>query len=304
VLSPHVLQYLGMRLGDASYLEQAAENYRMYLDGSFPVDAGRSEISQWLRLLFRCPMLDGSKRAKGRKDTYFPSLGLWVVRARDNAGHLWELAAKGGHNAESHNHNDLGNFLLNVDGRPLIFEIGAPSYERDYFGPGRYAFLAARTLGHSLPIINGSEQAQGREFFAQVADATIDRQNVHYEVDLTKAYPSAARCKRFSRRLTLDKLNGIFRWDDEFEFDGAGHFESALVADDCAQMRIKDKCTAYLRHGERELEIQCKNGGSWSHLEEHHYLDGSGQQKKIHRMMLCPIKANLETRVSCEIRLV
>ena len=30
------------------------------------------------------------------------------------------LAAKAGHNAESHNHNDIGNFVVYVDGKPVL----------------------------------------------------------------------------------------------------------------------------------------------------------------------------------------
>jgi hypothetical protein len=35
--------------------------------------------------------------------------------------------------------------LLNIDGKPVVVEIGAPEYVRDLFGKKRYEFLAART---------------------------------------------------------------------------------------------------------------------------------------------------------------
>lgn len=65
-------------------------------------------------------------------DAFFPNLGLWVVRGRDETGSLWELAAKGGHNDEHHNHNDVGSFILNIDGVPMLTEIGAREYVKDF----------------------------------------------------------------------------------------------------------------------------------------------------------------------------
>lgn len=56
-----------------------------------------------------------------------------------------------GHNADHHNHNDCGSFLLNLDGAPALLEIGAPEYVHDFFNDKRYTFLAARPLGHSVP---------------------------------------------------------------------------------------------------------------------------------------------------------
>ena len=48
------------------------------------------------------------------------------------------LAAKGGHNGESHNHNDVGSFIVAVDGVPAVADAGRPTYTAQTFGPDRY----------------------------------------------------------------------------------------------------------------------------------------------------------------------
>ena len=55
------------------------------------------------------------------------------------------LAAKGGHNAESHNHNDVGNFIVYSDGRPLLIDVGVGTYTSKTFSA-----RALRNLDHAV----------------------------------------------------------------------------------------------------------------------------------------------------------
>jgi hypothetical protein len=55
-----------------------------------------------------------------------------VAGGRDKAGSLegFFFAAKGGHNNESHNHNDLGTCVLYYDGKPCLIDIGREDRHR------------------------------------------------------------------------------------------------------------------------------------------------------------------------------
>lgn len=88
----------------------------------------------------------------------------WMI-AKDRKGN--GFAAKGGHNDENHNHNDVGHFLCVYKGEMLLSDLGAGEYTKDYFGAGRYDILCNRSLGHSVPLINGCEQCAGREYRAE-----------------------------------------------------------------------------------------------------------------------------------------
>src|SRR5690606_32488668 len=48
------------------------------------------------------------------------------------------FAAKGGHNNESHNHNDVGNFILYYKNRPLLIDVGVEFYTAKTFSDERY----------------------------------------------------------------------------------------------------------------------------------------------------------------------
>lgn len=87
----------------------------------------------------------------------------WMI-AKDRYGN--GFAAKGGHNAENHNHNDVGHFLCVYEGEMLLSDLGAGEYTKDYFSDGRYGILCNRSLGHSVPFINGQEQQEGKEYRA------------------------------------------------------------------------------------------------------------------------------------------
>ncbi|MBE5875750.1 MAG: heparinase [Lachnospiraceae bacterium] len=87
----------------------------------------------------------------------------WMIY-KDKQGNGY--AAKGGHNAESHNHNDVGHFLVVYQGEMFLTDLGAGEYTKEYFGAGRYDILCNRSLGHSVPIINDTEQCAGKEYCA------------------------------------------------------------------------------------------------------------------------------------------
>src|SRR5690606_39665769 len=48
------------------------------------------------------------------------------------------FAAKGGYNNESHNHNDIGSFILYKEGKPLFIDAGVGTYTKKTFSNERY----------------------------------------------------------------------------------------------------------------------------------------------------------------------
>lgn len=85
----------------------------------------------------------------------------WAIWNKKRLG----IAFKGGNNDEPHNHNDVGSFLLTADGEVFLTDLGCGEYTRQYFDPNtRYDILCNRSMGHSVPIVNGEEQKVGKEF--------------------------------------------------------------------------------------------------------------------------------------------
>ncbi len=100
--------------------------------------------------------------------SYFDSVQLMVARESAGSPLGLTLTAKGGHNAEHHNHLDVGSVVVAVDGTPLLVDAGQPTYTAQTFGPDRYSIRAMQSAWHSTPAPWGLSQGVGREFAAVV----------------------------------------------------------------------------------------------------------------------------------------
>jgi hypothetical protein len=133
--------------------------------------------------------------------------GLQVMAARsypDSDKDLY-FAAKGGHNAESHNHNDVGNFIVYADGRPMLIDIGVETYTAKTFSSNRYDIWTMQSQYHNLPTINGVQQKDGREFHAENASFISTPKQVKFSLDIAKAYPPEAGVISWNRGIILDR---------------------------------------------------------------------------------------------------
>ncbi len=84
----------------------------------------------------------------------------------------YNFVCKGGYNAEPHNHNDVGSFIISKNGRVTFTDPGTGEYTRQYFAADtRYGHLCCSSRGHSVPIINGCEQVIGRNKSTVYEDA-------------------------------------------------------------------------------------------------------------------------------------
>lgn len=113
------------------------------------------------------------------QDAYYAD-AQWFIARREG----YAFAAKGGHNGEPHNHNDLGGFILTAGGVQCLCDLGAGEYTREYFGDQRYTLLCNSSRGHSVPVINGQAQLPGAERQASVLGRTKDS----FTLELAGAY--------------------------------------------------------------------------------------------------------------------
>ncbi len=285
LLRPYTLARLAHALAHPACRDQALANYARIRAEGFDFDDQRTDLAGLLRLFLHAPAML-SEVLPTAPDAAFPSLGLWVARGRDSSGHLWEIAAKAGHNDEHHNHNDIGSFIVSLDGTPLVTEIGRPEYTRDFFSPRRYEFLAARSLGHSLPVVNGHEQAAGRAHEGRLLRAETDMPCVTFEADLAPAYPPAADLASLLRRLVLDKAAGSITWTDEIELRSPGTIESALITHaDTVEFLSADQIR--LSRDGHALILRVLSGPlRWRRVEPHDYRGHNGEAASCRRLVL------------------
>ncbi len=136
---------------------------------------------------------------------YYPGM-QWMISRSDPAddGCLM-LAAKGGHNGENHNHNDLGNFIVHFGGESLIVDLGSGSYTKDYFGPRRYDILVNSSWGHNVPLVNGHQQAPGPQHAAKVLEHRTSKSKDALCLELKDAYPAGIGLGSLRRTMALHR---------------------------------------------------------------------------------------------------
>jgi len=135
----------------------------------------------------------------------------------------YSLAARGGWNGDSHNHNDVGSFIFAVDNRQVLIDMGTRYYTKDYFLlPQRYEYLETSSRGHNCPIINGQYQANVPETrsYTSFCDGV-------FSVDFRELY-NIPKLKKLVRRFKA--TNTSVKVTEEFEITGEWSFTERFVS--------------------------------------------------------------------------
>ena len=154
------------------------------------------------------------------RDVWLPDLQFMVACSQGGSSDGLFLAAKGGHNAESHNHNDIGTFVAYLNGAPLLIDIGVEAYTAKTFSPQRYEIWTMQSQWHNLPTINGTMQHNGREFTARDLSHRANDASATFSLDIAGAYPESAAVKRFTRAYHLER-SGMLTITDDYELSEA-----------------------------------------------------------------------------------
>ena len=201
-LESDLVYQFGKRIGDPRLMAQGASARR-------PAPAQAMRISSIAREL--ATLFDGADLAAA--DDAPPLVreawldGVEVLTARERAGTTDGLfvAAKGGHNAESHNHNDIGHLIVALDGHPILIDVGVETYSRKTFSAERYEIWTMQSAYHNLPLIDGHGQGAGRAFAAREVVATVEDERAELSLDLAGAYPAEADVRRWRRTVALER---------------------------------------------------------------------------------------------------
>ena len=146
-------------------------------------------------------------------DTYFPDLKVMVLRDSENPSEGTFFAMKGGHNDESHNHNDVGQFILYHNGKPVLIDAGVGEYTKQTFSADRYKIWSMQSLYHNLPSFDGVGQPNGAKYTSK--NEVYDKDNRSLTVELADAY--ADECAIISYTRTGALRDGIVTLTESIE---------------------------------------------------------------------------------------
>lgn len=157
-------------------------------------------LARELRFLHRIDLLKAEKAMEPRVESWLPDLQIATFRSKSGL----YTAFKGGTNGESHNHNDVGSFIVYANGEPLLIDAGVGEYTAKTFGKDRYSIWTMQSQYHNLPQINGCDQRDGKQYAAKVI-AKTPRSLV---LDIAGAYPKEAEVAAWKRTVTM-KSNAL-----------------------------------------------------------------------------------------------
>ena len=185
------------------------------------------QLYQLLRDLFR----EETDVSEG----YYPAQSwLWkaqVMNARECEGSAkgFFLSAKGGHNLESHNHNDIGNFIVYYNGKPLVIDIGTEEYSVKTFSPQRFEIWYLRSDYHNCFQVGCIDQHDGGDFFAQDVECVQSEFESRVTMELSRAYPPEAGIVNWRREVSLCRKSKSVIVSDDFLLDKPKQVDRFLI---------------------------------------------------------------------------
>jgi hypothetical protein len=251
------------------------------------LDAKRAlRLANWHELA----LYDGA-RASGRIDRgdyVLPEMGLAKLSARA-AGKLTVLATAG-NNGVSHNHNDIGSFIICRDDEFYLTDPGSPVYTRQTFGPRRYDIVLCNSLGHSAPLINGRQQAPGSQFAGTLScrDAGGDGERI-ITIDMGGAYPPGT-VRRLTRMLRVVGGGQSVELTDEYDFARAPRsLQEAFITKHAARLLAGGRAVRVgpVRGG---ITIRSAQGGRFAIEPMPQTAQESRDGKAITRLVFVPAR--------------
>ena len=148
------------------------------------------------------PVCDvAGRRIISATDAYLANLKIMVLRESDNPFIGKFFAFKGGNNGESHNHNDVGSFVLYKNAKPVLIDAGVGTYTRQTFSKDRYKIWSMQSLYHNLASFDGVGELQGKPYGS--ANEVYDKDGRRLTMDIQGAFPEVDGLKLYRRSGSL-----------------------------------------------------------------------------------------------------
>jgi hypothetical protein len=190
--------------------DESLSNFGLYLYSRHPKPSG--EGFQKPR---RLNNLLTVKDLPAAKPNFTPVIEAWfsdiqVMTARAPSGLF--LATHAGNNDESHNHNDIGDFIVYLGNEPVIIDAGRGNYTAKTFSSKRYELWFTQSQYHNLPVINGLGQLAGKNYTAE----RVKHTDASLSMDIAKAYPKEAGIAFWNRTVALDRVKDMVAISDDY----------------------------------------------------------------------------------------
>lgn len=211
-----LLYRMGRALQDTTLMSFGAWAFHRYVRTPISGDFAKPRMLFNMQVWSDCAYSQG--QAPAIPDVWLESIQL--MAARTDKGLF--VAGHGGHNGESHNHNDVGDFIIYAAGQPVIIDVGLGTYTAKTFSKERYQLWYNSSAYHNLPTINGIQQMAGRKFGAREVQYLKEGNNVALHMDIAGAYPPEAGVAQWKRDVKMDRQQNRVTVTDDFVLAASG----------------------------------------------------------------------------------
>lgn len=186
--------------------------------------------------------------------TYFDDIGMIISRGKQEVP--FSIAMKAGHNAENHNHSDVGTYTIVLNKEIMTGDIGAPSYRAGSFSKTN---PARSSWGHPVPRIDNKLQSNGRAFYGKIIATEFTESNDKVVMDIKPAYEIAS-LNSLVRTIENNKLgNGTITILDEFSATEKVEFGVAIMT--LSDYKIIDANTVILTTENQKIKAEVLSDG-------------------------------------------
>ncbi len=160
----------------------------------------------------------------------FGEANVYIARPGTSKSRL-AVAFKGGSNDEYHNHNDVGSYVIAVDGVPAVLDPGSEVYTRRTFSAQRYESKLINSYGHGVPVIGGQLQTEKGRTKSTLRLARHSEDGAEAGIDMTAPYHHVEGVAKVFRDFNYSRQgSGTFTITDTAEFSRALDYENAVIS--------------------------------------------------------------------------
>lgn len=187
--------------------------------------------------------------------TYFDDMGIVISRGSQRIP--FSISMKAGHNAENHNHMDVGSYVVVLGDDYISGDIGAPSYIAGAFSDHN---PARSSWGHPVPRINNTLQSKGKEHKGIITKTRFQKNKDMVTMDIKAAY-EIPELKILNRTMINDRNgNGTITVSDEFKTSSPVIFGTAVMVN--VDYKVVDEKTIVITSENQKVKAEVSSNGA------------------------------------------
>jgi hypothetical protein len=226
---------------------------------------GGGSLAEGLMYLFPVPAPQKSQPAGkpvevGGPRSWFEQAGILICRPLPGSSSRLATAIIGNDNGVNHNHNDVGSYIVVLNGQVLIVDPGGETYTARTFGPHRYDSNVLNSFGHSVPLVAGKMQQAGAKAKAVTLKTDFTDAQDTLVFDIRSAY-AVEGLQRLTRTYVFSRAGaGSLTVTDDVAFSQPQTFETALIT--LGQWKQTGPQTLRIEDGAAAINVQIDTGGA------------------------------------------